>query len=246
MQDMFRLARAVDCDWYWMDTPCIPDQHQLRKKAVSQINGIFASSKLVLVYDRDIMQIDATRMTLQLQEPTLVAILVCDWNVRAWTFLEAVKGRKNIHFLCKNDVIVNWRNLLRDVSEKGRIDLAILAQLAPRWLPSQSSGEDSISTENMGILLSYRPASRPGDDMVIWSLLTNLEKPIYSAIDIWKCQVGKRVPTGFFMSSATRLRNKGFSWAPASPYAAPRSDDAQSFGDFYELSIALVQNWETS
>jgi hypothetical protein len=94
-----------------MDTPCIPDQHQLRKEAVSQINGSFATSKPVLVCDRDIMQIDATRMTLQLQESILTAILVCDWNVRAWIFLEAMKGRKNIHFLC-NDVVVNWRNLL--------------------------------------------------------------------------------------------------------------------------------------
>jgi hypothetical protein len=238
-----RLAQTLGCDSYWMDTTCIPDQHQLRKEAVTQINDIFASSKVVLVCDRDLIEIDATNMTLELQESILAAILVCDWNIRAWTFLEAMKGRRNIHFLCRNDVIVKWRSLLRDVSERGRIDLAILSQLAPQLLPSGNTSREVLRTENVGNLLSYRPASRPGDDVVIWSLLANTGKPIYRALDFWKSQIGKTVLTGFLMSSATRLSEHCFSWAPASPYVAPRVDDAQSSQDFYRAFDGMGTEW---
>jgi hypothetical protein len=87
-------------------------------------------------------------------------------------------------------------------------------------------------------LLSYTPASRLGDDMIIWSWLTDLEKPIYNALDFRKSQVSKRVLTKFL-----RLRNKGFSWAPASPYAAHRSNNAQSSRDFHRAFDSIGTEW---
>ena len=35
--------------------------------------------------------------------------MVCDWNLRAWTFLEAFRGRDNVQILCKGDVIVSLK-----------------------------------------------------------------------------------------------------------------------------------------
>jgi hypothetical protein len=97
-----KIAKSKGCDSYWMDTPCIP-QDTLRRKAIEQINSVFANSKLTLVCDRDLMSVEINQMTLGLQESILAAILLCDWNVRAWTLLEALRGRKNIQILCTKD-----------------------------------------------------------------------------------------------------------------------------------------------
>ena len=77
-------------------------------------------------------------------------------------------------------------------------------------------------------------------------VLTNAGKPIYTAFDVWKSQFGTTIPTGFLMSSAMRLQESSFSWAPESPYAAPESDDAQSSRDCYRASTVWALNGHRS
>ena len=81
--------------------------------------------------------------------------------------------------------------------------------------------------------MSYRPASRPGDDIVIWSLIFDPLKPSYDAEQFWRSRIGGYVSTGFLLSSAARLRSKGLSWAPATPYAAPKLHDKSQSSKFY-------------
>lgn len=90
---------------------------KLRKEAIENIENVFNMSVGTLVCDRDVMSIDISSADLQKQltdestvkscEQTLTVMLVCDWNVRAWTFLEAFKGWNNIHILCKNSMVVS-------------------------------------------------------------------------------------------------------------------------------------------
>jgi hypothetical protein len=242
-----RLANILGCTSYWMDTPCIPQDHRLRKEAISQINGVFKSSCVTLVCDRDLMDVDTANMATRLRESILVTILVCDWNARAWTFLEAMKGRRSIHILCKNDSLVSLRELIWDVYDNGRLDLAILCLLTPHLLPWLVDKFDiprskfdrevllagDMPIENAGTLLSYRPASRPGDDIVIWSLIFDGEKAFYSAKDFWRSRVGSAIATGFLLSSAKRLNTEGLSWAPETPYAAPKPKKGQPNEAFY-------------
>ena len=56
------IAESLGCDSYWMDTPCIPEDHELRREAILKINEIFENSKVTLVCDRDLMRIDATEL----------------------------------------------------------------------------------------------------------------------------------------------------------------------------------------
>ena len=127
-------------DSYWMDTLCIPKDHQLRKEAIESINAVFYQSALTLVCDRDLMSVDVTNIesqSVELQECILAAVLVCDWNVRAWTFLESIKGRHNVRILCKNDTTLSVREIINRVYAEGRIEMGILCHLlsnsSPRW-----------------------------------------------------------------------------------------------------------------
>lgn len=229
------IAADLNCDSYWMDTTCIPKDHKLRKEAILQINGVFSNSRVVLVCDKDLMKVDVDDFSTATQESILAVTMLSDWNSRAWTLLESMKGRNSIFLLCKNKRTVNFRGLLRHVLSVGRIDMAVFIWHIYHMLPVPPeaegmgqhwkdifSGRLKVSSE-LGSLLSYRPASRQGDEFVIWSLLGEPSgKPCFDAVQFWRAQVGKHMPTGYLVSSAVRLRTHGLSWAPVSPYATTR------------------------
>jgi hypothetical protein len=225
-----------------MDTPCIPGLHKnqaLRTEAINKINEIFATSRVTLVCDRDLLDIDATNLTLELQESILAALLVCDWNVRAWTLLEAMRGRRNIHLLFKNDIILPLRQILETVLLDGSIDLAILFCTAQHLLPFQLAPNHNansynrmlnggyINVEEAGCLLNHRYATRPGDGVVIWSLMCD-EKASHSPEEFWKTRIDRTLNTGFLMSSVPRIGDTincmGFNWAPTRPDLHPPSN----------------------
>ena len=118
-------------------------------------------------------------------------VLVCDWNVRAWTLLEAIRGRRSIYLLCKYNKVLSLRETLEIVHREGSISLSILFLTAQHLLPPPDKdlnetfpsklyfdmkSKGFVSIEEAGSLLSWRQASRPGDDIVIWSLLVGDEK----------------------------------------------------------------------
>lgn len=224
-----KIAKALGCDSYWWDSACIPDDHVLRYEAIQNINSTFSRSKVTLVCDKDLMGIDISNLTLEVEEMILATVLVCDWNLRAWTFLESVRGRHNIHLLCKDNRVIPFLRVVRDVFDRGSIDLAILSFTVPHMFPEPASGDEQgagdkllyMSREESGQVLSYRPAIRKGDDVIIWSLLAN-DDGCDSPEKLWQSRVRENsVQTGFLMSSAPRLRTKGLSWAPSTPYFVP-------------------------
>lgn len=232
------LARSFGCDSYWMDTPCIPEEEPLRTECIKNINWIFNNSKVTLVCDKDLMEVDVAALTIELRESVLSILLVCDWNVRAWTLLEAMRGRNNIHLLCKGNQVICFKELLRSVHQQGRIDIITLFLTSQHLIPhvepddddeilpeagSSATDEDRriqmgfISISEGSILLSHRHASRKGDDVLIWSLLVN-QKAIKNVDQLWKNQLGTEIHTGFLLSSTPRIQgSRGLGWAPSSP-----------------------------
>ena len=131
----------------------------------------------MLVCDKDIMEIDISNMTTAVCETLLVTAIVCDWNVRAWTFLEAFRARRTIHLLCRNNAVVQLKQVIEIVHRKGALDIGILllamphflAPLDDRILASHKSwapegGREGFKAgylriETSGSLLSHRAAS---------------------------------------------------------------------------------------
>jgi hypothetical protein len=149
--------------------------------------------------------------------------LVCDWNVRAWTLLEGIRGRRNIHLLCRDDKVISLKRLLLDIYHHGAIDIATLSLAARHLLPARpwidpeleehisgTTGAERearikdfedvvressftqwgemnergfVHIDEAGGLLSHRLASRPGDDVVIWSLLLG-DQAFHNAQDL--------------------------------------------------------------
>lgn len=210
-----------------------PDDKQLRSEAIDHIKDVFYGSRCAVVIDQDLMTLNAAELTTELQESILVAVLLSDWNMRGWTLLEALRGRRQVGILCQNNQVLQFQEVLKHVCDHGRIDLAIFASLLPHMLPWRHDGAvygpvmeeiapNRLPLEVVGSWLSHRPVTRAGDDVQIWSLCLGPETTkITNAVDFWRRQ--RSVNTGFLMSSAERLSQPGLSWAPKMPSALPLS-----------------------
>jgi hypothetical protein len=220
------LARSFGCTSYWMDTPCIPTDDELRDEAIAQINSNFVNSKVTMLVDRDLMELDINPLTLQAKEAILATIVVCDWNVRAWTLLEGMRGRLKLHILCKDNRVISLVDVLSDVLSKSRLGLVPPCLAIQHYTPTQNehykfSDQESVTTEQATCLLNHRHATKDRDVIMIWNLVCGSNKVVKTAVDFWKSTVGQPLATGFLVSSAPRLKARGFSWAPARPNLLP-------------------------
>ena len=148
--------------------------------------------------------------------------------------------------LCKANRTVSLKDTVEATYYKGGIDIALLSLTIPHllqslnrkdfWHPGNVLYNGFMTVETAGSHLSHRAASRPGDDVVIWSLLTRdkiLKTPKTSLMRRLLCrdkvyeqskafrqrQRGRSLTTGFLLSSTPRLNTRGLRWAPSSPMA---------------------------
>lgn len=234
------IALSLGYSSYWMDTACIPSEKDLRWECISQITRIFSASEATLICDRDIMTVDISILSVQTCEKALSILLVCDWNMRAWTLLEAMRGRRSLYLLCLDDKILNVHDAVQTVFSQGRLDIAVLFHARSYLLPPYEEehfelfeGRGSIFSEreleqqhetagfltmnHAAVLLSSRHATRDDDDLLIWSLLIG-DTEIYDPVQMWVRRIGEKIPTGSLVSSAPRLQGQpGFHWAPSRP-----------------------------
>lgn len=243
-----QIASSLNCDSYWIDAACIPDNHQLRNEAIVNINKTFMNAKIMLVCDKDVMKLDISNLTTSVCETLLITIVVSDWNCRAWTFFEAFRARRTIHLLCRKNAVISLKQVIRNVCQNGLLEFGALCLAMPHFLPplddsilaqDKSGGSRQafqagyLPIETSSNLLSHRPASRPGDDVVIWSLLMSESTVFNNAEAFWKAAQGPiferseitgrilhqgvSIRTGYLVSNAPRLKIKGLNWAPTSP-----------------------------
>ncbi|KAK7955867.1 uncharacterized protein PG986_005089 [Apiospora aurea] len=230
-QRYMRLARKSGCDSYWIAAACIgedvanrepgrPEDDDLRAEAMKYINTISYTSTC--------------------HESVLTTVLFSEWNTRAWTMLEALKGRDHITILGQGNGMIRFMDLLNHVHDHGRIDLVVFAASLSHMMRSQgepgtwldrSSLRESIPNdipmEIVGSWLSHRPVTRPQDEVVIWSLCLNQQRQrIKSLNDFWRAQ--ETVQSGSLLSSAPRLAVPGFRWAPSTPVALPGGGQQES------------------
>ncbi|EOD50989.1 putative het domain protein [Neofusicoccum parvum UCRNP2] len=186
------------------------------------------------------MSIDVRERDIGTYEALLAALLVSDWNVRAWTLLEGYQGAANIHLLCKHDETLRLADVIAAVHTAGDMVLANMSMATEHLFPPRESAHTTTTTTTTttkpadpqdkrfkpslvqsGRLLSHRHASRAGDEIVIWSLLRGHLS--HTAAAFWRSQ--QTVDTGFLVSDVPRIPGSpGLSWAPARPDLPPAAD----------------------
>ncbi|RAO74236.1 uncharacterized protein BHQ10_010248 [Talaromyces amestolkiae] len=220
-----KLAQTLGCTSYWMDSPCIPTDMDLRYEAMGQINNNFLNSKVTLLVDRDLMEISIDPPSLEAKEAIVATIVVCDWNVRAWTLLEGMRCSWNLHILCKDNHTISLRNVLNDVLAYSSLTLVSPCLTLHHYISTTdrpAEGEiPPVPIERATCLLNHRHATKDRDVTLIWSLVCG-SKMFKTSVDFWKSAVGNSLSTKFLVSSCPRLQGEyGFGWAPSRPNLLP-------------------------
>ncbi|KAL3481734.1 hypothetical protein BJX99DRAFT_218184 [Aspergillus californicus] len=220
------LAESIGCTSYWMDTPCVPTDRTLRSECLGQINANFETSKVTLLVDRDIMEIDIHPRTLAAEEAILATLVVCDWNVRAWTLLEGMRGRVSLHLLCKDNHVIPLVDVLNDVLAQSCLSLVPACLAVQHYIPTpvypDGIKRDPVSIEQATCLLNHRHATKDRDVAMIWALVAGSATVIKAAEEFWVQKTGSHITTGFLLSSAPRITgHRGLGWAPARPNLLP-------------------------
>lgn len=86
--------------------------------------------------------------------------------------LEAIRGSRSIFLLCKNEQVVNLRDILVTLHQHGAVDIAVLLGSAQHLIP-HSDPRSAKTVEEASYLLSQRHTSWPEDVVICWSVLIN-------------------------------------------------------------------------
>lgn len=171
-----------------VDAACIPSDEHLRSEAIKTINPTFRDSKITPICDMDIMSAAAGEMSRQQCDTLISVLLLSDWNLRAWTLLEGIRGNRALYLLCKGDHPVRLGDVLEVLCNKGSVDLCGMLIGSPHLLPmGQAIHETGL--ERAGVMLSRRFASRRGDDIIIWSLLCGQDNAQKRPELFWKSRL---------------------------------------------------------
>ena len=140
---------------FWMDTLCIPVGlgKQLRRKAISQMNFIFAGADNVLVIDPELQLVSedsVSKLQLRLQ-------LACSpWMTRCWTFQEARLARV-WHLYLRNGLYQPARDHWRETDSRFRVKT-----VKNIWTDENELEREAISFyDKLWPLVDQRPGYRP-------------------------------------------------------------------------------------
>ncbi|KAL4928166.1 HET domain protein [Aspergillus undulatus] len=152
-------------------------------------------------------------------------------NVRAWTLLEGIRGRVNLHILCKDNRVISLKTVLTDILSKSYLSL-ILPCLAIQHYTQTRDNTNLVKTEQATCLLNHRHPTKDRDIIIIWSLVCGSGKVVKTAEAFWRSMVGGLLATGFLISSSPRIKGvRGLSWAPERPNLVPPTSDFASISN---------------
>lgn len=237
-----KIAKDKGCQSYWIDCAIFPENPpEQRSKMIEKINSTFHNSGVTLCLDNGFAnrhlqntsnEANASNGSSTSNENNedndtdlLLSLIISLWHRRAWTLLEGNKSKsQNMHFLrwkkqrpngVQEYELFPFHEKLKATVNNTGTPLWVLSTLA-KFLPYMNC---RISPDTAGLMLSSRKATRPGDSLVIWSLVSSQQ----SNIDKEKRQNPYHdttsVDTAFISSNAQRLRGSKQCWMPITPDA---------------------------
>ena len=175
---------------FWMDTFCIPVSlgKQLRRKAIAQMNFIYAGADNVLVIDPELqlaMWNGFSPLELRVQ------LMFSSWMTRCWTYQEARLARVwlvDVTTYLYNPIIELWDEILLqktptglDESELEREAISVCEGLWPLSAPRiELSTSNTLPSDDVAELariwcqLNERSTSHLADRLIILSILRDL------------------------------------------------------------------------
>lgn len=229
-------SSLVDTGCFWIDSLCVPDHYDARKKALKLMGAAYKDAEVVVVLDKTIQSVS----TAAPPEEMLCRILTSPWMQRLWTLQEAVLA-KRLLFQFADGIfpLVSLEPLLRDPQRLLKnAALSGLAQEIHRLLKFQRT--KTLSLADVARSLKWRSTSRASDEFpAIVSLLPVDRDMVLEAPEGQKMAELllslQRAPINMPFLEGPKVRRHGFSWAPES-FMAIAKGAAKGLGGGLQLT----------
>ena len=239
--------RRSPVELFWMDTLCVPVNmgETLRRKAISQMNVIFAGADNVIVVDPEPQTISETSIsTLQLR----LRLACSPWMTRCWTFQEACLARAWHVYLHKGlyhpgavynremDTLFRLRmakSIWTDKDELKRESISFYSKMwplidqSPDYTPAfpfRSEIDDTNELTKIWSQLHERSTTRRKDRLVILAVLLDLNAGEIMGLDVQEqmraiLRTQKKIPMSLLFEphSESVISSPKCSWIPLYP-----------------------------
>ncbi|KAI6103522.1 hypothetical protein F5141DRAFT_211574 [Pisolithus sp. B1] len=211
--------RFISNGAFWIDSLCVPEVRDLRKRAIGLMSKTYRDAQVVLVLDSGIRSCSVSAP----REEKLLRVLSSGWMQRLWTLQEALLAKKLVFLF--HDGTVTIDDLLPTRSDFDVIDVLLISLAAEvfrltKYKRYSFSMDDGFTIADVTTCLRHRTTSKAEDETLAISGLLNVntaelvnlapQQRIRSLL----LAVG-RIPRESIFLTGEKLSDFGFSWAPS-------------------------------
>ncbi len=211
-----KQVASNDTGAFWMDSLCVPEMQEMRKRAIGLMAKTYRNANATLVLDSGIRHCSVSAPL----EEKLLSVLSCGWMQRLWTLQEGLLARRLMFAFA--DGLTDIGDLIPVGEDLLDCLLTNLASEIFRLTKYQNSVRTDSTAFGIGDLarsLVWRTTSKAEDETLAIAGLANVDArelanlPPHERMRTFLLQVEKLPPNIIFMS-APKLNVPGFSWAP--------------------------------
>ncbi|KAI6045430.1 hypothetical protein EDC04DRAFT_3054430 [Pisolithus marmoratus] len=211
--------RFIPTGAFWIDSLCVPEVRDLRKRAIGLMAKTYRDAQVVLVLDSGIRSCS----TAAPREEKLLRVLSSGWMQRLWTLQEALLANKLVFLF--HDGTLTIDDLLPTRSDFDVMDVLLLSLAAEvfrltKYRRYSFTMVDGFTIADVANCLRHRTTSRAEDETLAISGLLNVNAtelvnlPPQQRMKSLLLAVGK-VPSQLIFLTGEKLSDFGFSWAPS-------------------------------
>ncbi|RPD70814.1 hypothetical protein L226DRAFT_443101, partial [Lentinus tigrinus ALCF2SS1-7] len=230
---------------FWMDSLCVPNTKDLRKRAIKLMGQTYEDAHTVLVFD---VGIRASCARSHSWEENVLRIATSGWVTRVWTLQEGILARK-LYFEFA-DGLMDARKLesfdgdpAQHMAQQFSRGLLPLLSFRARRLGSPNT---PCTLRDIIMLARRRTTSKPEDETIAIAGLLPID--VSALLSITGDDAPERrmkefilqmrqVPRRWPLVPTDKLRIPGFTWAPRSLADALESDDTDGDGTCTENGL---------
>ncbi|KAK7692575.1 hypothetical protein QCA50_004205 [Cerrena zonata] len=217
---------------FWMDSLCVPEARELRKKAIGMMAETYRNASVTLVVDAGIR---ACSCHARLAEK-LLRIVTSGWMQRLWTLQEALLAQHLVFEF--QDGFESIKELIPtgdDVFDSVILHLSseVVQLIQYRWPLDEKRG---FSLVDIASHLIWRSTSKAGDETLAIAGLVGVDVaelvqlPPEERMKVFLLRVGT-LPANIVFLTGLKQTERGFRWAPRTMMQARESPVAGYRGD---------------
>lgn len=206
--------QAAGTTMFWIDSLCVPKEHDIRKRAISMMAKTYESANTTVVLDSRIR-----RCSLSVSlEAKIVSLSLSKWQERLWTLQESSLSKRVVFAF--EDGFAPAEAIASESSPKVHRPVVMTGQILLDNL-SDWVHNNEVTVGGLQRNLYRRTSSRPDDESLAIAPFLKIDiAPLLEVqgeermMRFWS--MARHVPKGIVLHSLPMIDHDGYGWAPRS------------------------------